>query len=715
MEARRGASEKQSNQTGQFIENSKMSQGSSREKSTRTRTVPKKLQSAKVASGKKKAKKRTAQGTPGKDTAQQLVEKFLSDKTPPEKARRRNTGGDAQVHSQTQEEQGGGREEQEMEAIPSPWKECVSYTREVAEERRAVAKEIQCAKCGEERKSDQCKCKYTGKPQGSTEVTGSEGSGQGMKADQKGDLKEATISQETGEQGGGERVETREEEKAERDGDETGAERDAKEAGKRGKPCCTCRASTGKCVKCQCTSEGRRCTDGCRVPACANKAERMDDDNRGGKIRAKEEEEFLTKWQTAPASEVAKELWSTREQMKELKTKVEGLLQVTKEKGEEDARVKNTLRQACERVMTVEKAVQQVKEVVKQGEQVVQELTREVKASQRSVEEKLKEVDEQVARQGNDIKAQGVALGEVQGGLERILRENKREVEASVSKGTTEMATMFQAHMEEMREYLRKELASGVRKEEVENQQKKAKGAEEQEKRQVEEDQVMATEDKAERREHRHPERRRVMEEENPIPALEIRGWNRPNPGRREVYDIFNKIGLRNMDVREVKSTRGERGNIIKVLMWSDRDVSAVMRNKSMLRGTNLARVYIEHDRYPGHWKRVVEEGERGREQRGTGGARMSAEMARRGVPKAVGGPRPDQRRVEVTGRSPEMERSWLDGPMTESHRYIFEQLERERLRAKQNLGNGQKEKVFKRSKRAGGGAPRWERRSNNQ
>src|SRR5690606_33231734 len=76
-------------------------------------------------------------------------------------------------------------------------------------------------------------------------------------------------------------------------------------------------------------------------------------------------------------------------------------------------------------------------------------------------------------------------------------------------------------------------------------------------------------------------------------------------------------------------------------------------------------------------------------------------------------GPRPDQRRVEATGRSPEMERSWLDGPMTESHRYILEQLERERLRAKQNLGNGQKEKVFKRSKRAGGVAPRWERRSN--
>jgi len=66
------------------------------------------------------------------------------------------------------------------------------------------------------------------------------------------------------------------------------------------------------------------------------------------------EEEFLARWASAPLSEVAREMWRTQSQVRELTAQVEGLLGVTKARGEETRRMAGVLDQACRRIVAVE-------------------------------------------------------------------------------------------------------------------------------------------------------------------------------------------------------------------------------------------------------------------------------------------------------------------------------------------------------------------------
>ena len=219
----------------------------------------------------------------------------------------RSAEGSREAKEEDGKKEKDGTEKEGMEV----WETCIVAVREAKEERQAVARQVQCPKCGEERLSTDCKCRYTGK--GQLEM----------------DTEAGGAKEEEGKEG-----------------------KKGKRKGSRKSPCCACRGAAGKCVSCVCAKEGKRCEEGCRATACGNKEEKGN----------KEEEEFVAKWQGVLPGELVRELWKAQMQLRGLAAQVEGLATAAKGKEQEEQRVAMTVNQACKRIIGLEKEMARCRE-----------------------------------------------------------------------------------------------------------------------------------------------------------------------------------------------------------------------------------------------------------------------------------------------------------------------------------------------------------------
>jgi hypothetical protein len=120
-------------------------------------------------------------------------------------------------------------------------------------------------------------------------------------------------------------------------------------------------------------------------------------------VAKNEEEEFMGRWGTAPTTDMAKELWATNGRVRTLTVQVEGLLKVTREKGESDTKVKETLTKACGRIVALEK---EVGEVTKQGD-TLKELKDEIQVVQSRLGLRMQTMEKELSLHDGDLKAQG--------------------------------------------------------------------------------------------------------------------------------------------------------------------------------------------------------------------------------------------------------------------------------------------------------------------
>ena len=367
----------------------------------------------------------------------------------------------------------------------------------------------------------------------------------------------------------------------------------------------------------------------------------------------------------------------------------------------------------------------------------------------KGISAKVAVVDKELKEQKEVIQTHGIAIEAIQRGLVQIGRETNE----CVSRGTSQMTVMLEKAMENMKGFIKESVAGvaskeeGQRVEEKEKVQRRNQGDEEEgrgeamvmaadavkvqgrnrgEKEGKGEAMAMAVDAApAERngrgeRDLRHPDRRRAADDERGFPAVVITGWQRPNPGRERVKEVFAMLGLGGVPIRKTKVV-GSRGQVVKVLLWTNVDKERIMRNKYMLRSSSLSKLFIKEDRYPMHWKEEIED--KREQELKSSPERKQAQPQDQGrpqwepqdqgrprrEPQDQGRPRreqgleswsPERRQIQPQEQGGQRR---FQGPRTAMFQEIFEQLEREAKNG-QGLGNGQR---FRKSRRARGNGGR--------